>query len=356
VGLRPVAAGVGARSGLAECYSAAMRDSSVRQRGLLARGFYLYDRLASLAQALSAAGREHAARQVLEVGRRTSESTSELDGKAVDLLLRVLAECADVLSEEEQERLEYMIEDVDQGVQERRWRRVGGERLGEDETELRGKWTTVNGKVEPDETCHRIKYLIEHRLEFDAREKDGPARLYTDRYDGRQWVLSFPEGDASGGGPPMLSLREYGKRYVFHLGCPQGHMEPGLKMMDVMDLAERPPRPWPTTEQWGKLLPEWFVEACDRAMSREDGEARVARWQLKEDAERDRTSDEQPWSLAEWLYWMGPAQPGWRLRRMGSPVPTVLEVTVRAYGSPTSLRAFKWLAKTAGAEHIKAKS
>ena len=84
------------------------------------------------------------------------------------------------------------------------------------ETDLLGTWVSTGAGVEGDETCRRIQWLLEARL-----ERVGEANWeawYIDPHDGRLWALTFPHSEMHGGGPPRLSLvsREDAKtRYGF---------------------------------------------------------------------------------------------------------------------------------------------
>jgi hypothetical protein len=78
--------------------------------------------------------------------------------------------------------------------------------LSEDDTELVGRWTPKDGRLVADQTCRRIEWLIEHRLERVASTADGWDVLFRDRHDGRFWERTFPQSEMHGGGPPLLRL------------------------------------------------------------------------------------------------------------------------------------------------------
>jgi immunity protein 27 of polymorphic toxin system len=77
-------------------------------------------------------------------------------------------------------------------------------KLSSDEREIRGKWILAQGKLEADESCHRIIKLIREHLQEIGSDASGWERLYRDPDDGRFWELTYPEGELHGGGPPLL--------------------------------------------------------------------------------------------------------------------------------------------------------
>jgi len=68
--------------------------------------------------------------------------------------------------------------------------------------------------------------------------------------------------------------------------------------------------------------------------------------------EQARFSEDEQWSLPNWLYWMEPSNSVWQWLRATLLTPVDLEVTLAVDGLPVALGAFKWLARTAGAERI----
>ena len=77
-------------------------------------------------------------------------------------------------------------------------------KLSEKETELRGDWVLTNGRMEADEVCQRIDWLIQNSLELISKE-DWSA-IYSDPSDGRCWKLEYRQSHMHGGGPPTLSM------------------------------------------------------------------------------------------------------------------------------------------------------
>ena len=72
------------------------------------------------------------------------------------------------------------------------------------ETEIRGTWTVVKGRVEADSNCRRINELVAHHLRRVAKDASGWDSLYVDPSDKRFWELTYPESALHGGGPPCL--------------------------------------------------------------------------------------------------------------------------------------------------------
>jgi Immunity protein 27 len=74
------------------------------------------------------------------------------------------------------------------------------------ETEIRCEWTSVDGKMEGNEACDRIRRLIDDYLVELAPDRSGWEILFVDPGDGRFWELTFPLGYMHGGGPPLLAV------------------------------------------------------------------------------------------------------------------------------------------------------
>lgn len=76
--------------------------------------------------------------------------------------------------------------------------------LKSDEIVLVGSWKMDDGKVVADEVCQRIEKLITNCLKKVAVDKTGWEILYRDSNDNRYWLLTYPNSDWHGGGPPTL--------------------------------------------------------------------------------------------------------------------------------------------------------
>jgi len=90
-------------------------------------------------------------------------------------------------------------------------------KLRKDETKLEGKWIFENSEVREDETCKRIKALVNNHLTEIGSTMSGWKMLFIDPDDNRYWELSYPQGNLHGGGPPCLinldkdyAFKEYG--------------------------------------------------------------------------------------------------------------------------------------------------
>jgi len=78
--------------------------------------------------------------------------------------------------------------------------------LKSDEIILIGSWKMENGKVVADEVCQRIENLVKNCLRKVAVDKTGWEMLYKDSNDYRYWLLTYPNSDWNGGGPPTLKM------------------------------------------------------------------------------------------------------------------------------------------------------
>lgn len=76
--------------------------------------------------------------------------------------------------------------------------------LASNEHEITGQWLISNGAVATDEACQRIEWLVTSALSFIGTEESGWERLYQDPRDSRFWLLSYPQSQLQGGGPPSL--------------------------------------------------------------------------------------------------------------------------------------------------------
>ncbi|WP_163444541.1 Imm27 family immunity protein [Flavobacterium columnare] len=78
--------------------------------------------------------------------------------------------------------------------------------LKSDEILLIGSWKMDDGKIIADEVCERIEKLVANYLEKVAVDKTGWEILYKDTTDNRYWLLTYPNSDWQGGGPPILKM------------------------------------------------------------------------------------------------------------------------------------------------------
>jgi hypothetical protein len=86
------------------------------------------------------------------------------------------------------------------------------------ESGLLGQWRVVNGRVDGDEVCDRINWLVSVSLKEVAHDSSGWDRLFIDPADSRLWEMTYPNSELHGGGPPQLRVlsrieaeRKYGQ-------------------------------------------------------------------------------------------------------------------------------------------------
>ena len=72
------------------------------------------------------------------------------------------------------------------------------------ETELNGTWLKVDDKYIQDDNCIRIESLVTNHLKKIATDESGWDTLFQDPNDNRFWVLTYPNSNWHGGGPPTL--------------------------------------------------------------------------------------------------------------------------------------------------------
>lgn len=72
------------------------------------------------------------------------------------------------------------------------------------ETILAGSWVNDKDKVTKDDICKRIEWLVTNHLKKISADQSGWEILYQDPNDKRYWVLTYPNSDWHGGGPPTL--------------------------------------------------------------------------------------------------------------------------------------------------------
>ena len=73
------------------------------------------------------------------------------------------------------------------------------------ESDLRGQWVLLDGRMVKDEVNKRIDALVEKYLKKVKADQSGWNILFRDPSDGRYWELTYPESEIPGGGPPRLS-------------------------------------------------------------------------------------------------------------------------------------------------------
>lgn len=76
----------------------------------------------------------------------------------------------------------------------------------EKEVLIAGTWIqNIDGSVEADEGCERIRYLTESGFQLISVNENGWSALYKNPNDGSFWELTYPQSELHGGGPPSLA-------------------------------------------------------------------------------------------------------------------------------------------------------
>jgi len=78
--------------------------------------------------------------------------------------------------------------------------------LNPEETILIGKWKKIGYNIVRDENCRRIEKLKSDYLKKISVDKSGWETLYQDPNDNRYWLLTYPDSECHGGGPPTLKM------------------------------------------------------------------------------------------------------------------------------------------------------
>jgi len=103
---------------------------------------------------------------------------------------------------------------------------------------------------------------------------------------------------------------------------------------EVLDLVLAPRSPWPSVDEWARILPEWFVSQCSNDV-------------------RVQSCVIDKWSLRAWVWWFQPEQRRWTLvdaRAEGERLELDLEPT--GQGS-LLLGALEWLVKCSGGRVVR---
>ncbi len=76
--------------------------------------------------------------------------------------------------------------------------------IKETEVEITCGWFYVGGEIRKTEDCDRIEQLCRDYLLKVKEDESGWVKLYIDRNDLRFWLLTYPNSEMHGGGPPNL--------------------------------------------------------------------------------------------------------------------------------------------------------
>jgi hypothetical protein len=74
------------------------------------------------------------------------------------------------------------------------------------ETLIEGKWISVGEKVEVDDSCKRIDWLVSNILNHVGTDGDNWEAYYQDPNDNRYWIMFYAQSELHGGGPPSLRV------------------------------------------------------------------------------------------------------------------------------------------------------
>ena len=80
------------------------------------------------------------------------------------------------------------------------------EELNPNETSIEGKWNFDGSSMNSDDSCKRIEWLINNKLIEISVNGDDWETVYQDPEDRRYWLLSYPQSQMHGGGPPYLAV------------------------------------------------------------------------------------------------------------------------------------------------------
>jgi hypothetical protein len=80
--------------------------------------------------------------------------------------------------------------------------------LQPNESDLRGQWVLVDGKMVKDEISKRIENLTVQYLNRVKTDESGWNTLFRDPSDDHYWELTYPHSEMHGGGPPRLTVIE----------------------------------------------------------------------------------------------------------------------------------------------------
>jgi hypothetical protein len=120
-------------------------------------------------------------------------------------------------------------------------------------------------------------------------------------------------------------------------------------MIAVLDHSESS---WPTLDQWRSILPRWFIDASGEEMSDAEAEDWLTWWRSLPPDEQAPATQDQKWTLADWLYWLEPAQREWFWWNAAVANPDTVHVDVQVRGWPAPLGALDWLLRASGSTEV----
>ena len=109
---------------------------------------------------------------------------------------------------------------------------------------------------------------------------------------------------------------------------------------------------WPPLEEWKRILPQWFVEACAPEESHEEAERWSKWWRNLPREEQRRVEAEQRWSVDNWIYWFEKVNRHWWWWDALVDSPDEMRVAVQVEGWPFPWGSLRWLLKASGADEV----
>lgn len=111
---------------------------------------------------------------------------------------------------------------------------------------------------------------------------------------------------------------------------------------------------WLSLEEWRQILPAWFIRQCRAERTKKEAEEWLKSWKLLSNEEQERVSEEDGWSLDNWLYWFEPKHRTWRWWDAVVESPRRIRLAVEAHDWPLAWDALGWLFKSSGAQEVMA--
>ncbi|HEY9692870.1 MAG TPA: hypothetical protein V6D15_11725 [Oculatellaceae cyanobacterium] len=141
----------------------------------------------------------------------------------------------------------------------------------------------------------------------------------------------------------------------FNVNCQQDADKVLQNCREVFGLVlQQSEKNWLSEAEWYKLLPQWFIKRCSPEMTVEEEEKYLSRWHSLSEEEQVRQTEEEFWSVMEWVSWFEPSnephdQRYWYWWDAFVRSPNLLLVVVEVIDVPFPWGSFDWLMKASGA-------
>lgn len=110
---------------------------------------------------------------------------------------------------------------------------------------------------------------------------------------------------------------------------------------------------WPSDDEWLSLLPTWFIERCAPEMTIEEEEENLARWKTVSREEQIRETEEELWSVMDWISWFDPNDTRyWFWWDAFVKEENLLLVAIEVVDIPFPSGSLEWLLRASGAIKI----